>query len=697
MNKKILGSSFTLLLILFCIENLYSQERIPSPGKPMVYGFNSQKQVGSIAVNRNSEYTGVSPTELLQKVFLKAGTCTTIDNVEVKVYGWDGTKWSTAGRGLAYFDKSDSNFPMESGLLLSTGNVLEAEGPNISDAAMGGGSTFMSDPDLQALLSKQSNSYNYQVTNFTSLEFDFQPTSRHMEFKYIFASEEYPEFVNSRYNDVFGFFLSEVGSTDKTNLALLPTTDNYVNTNPIYEVSINNVNSGYYSSNSYNSNYSGPVHNSQYFIPNLRNSQSTEFDGYTVILTAKADLDPCKKYHLKIAVGNAGDKILGSGVFLESNSFQAGYALQNKVNAEENSDLAYIDSENSYVLRASISDVAEQATTIQLSYEGTAVNGVDYTDLNGNMLNNTYVVPVGQNYIDIPYKVTNKNASGKTMFIKLFCPCIGASKYAEKTITLYNPISNVALNPSIICSTSEKGSILIEVTGESNQYKYSIDKGVNWQTSNVFSGLAIGQYTIWTKEYAGNKIWKQQAEIVNINTLPTSLADQSQCDTPDFTLNAYPLGSGDTGVWSVDASTPVAGVVFEDVNSPQTNVYVPLGSHVKLKWTLQTKSCTFTQSINLYSNASTDKYKDTYSEINLNNYNNSAIELNLGQLVDPKPTSNVWTCVTKRNLINLNASSGEILFSKDNMNKGVEIFRYSVADQCRNTKFHYLHLDFISK
>lgn len=695
--KKIFKTLIALVTITFISTSVLAQERISVP-KPMSRTINSVKPSQSIGVNRNSDYIDLSPEELLKKVFLKAGTCTTIENVEVQVYNWDGSNWASGAdqaRGLAYFERTDSDFPMESGLVLSTGNVLEAEGPNQSDSALGGGipQQVVVDPDLQAILSKQGG---YRVTNYTILEFDFQPTSRYMEFKYIFASEEYPEFVMSIFNDVFGFFLSEVGSTDKKNLALLPSTDNVIDGKSIYEVSINNVNSGYFPDNNYAGVYSKEKHNSEYFIENKKGSLTTEFDGYTINLTASAIVDPCKKYHLKIAIGNAGDNAWGSGVFLQSNSFQAGYSINNIVGGEENINYAFTNSSINYI-RANISDIAEQATTIQFEFGGTAINGIDYTDPDGNPLNDVYIVEEGKNYIDIPYVIKNSSSAGKSIYLKLFCPCAGSSKYAEKTIPIFNIMTDIDLESTSVCSDTELGSIKVNVIGESNQYQYSKDSGNTWTTDNVFSNLPIGNYTIWAKESGNPIILKKNTIIQNLNTSLAKIIDQVHCGNPNFVLDAGFLSSGDIGTWTLDNSTPLAGVVIANPNSPVTNVYVPLGGNVKLNWTVKNSKCTAQESVNLLSNESLGSGKRDYVTFNIKTCNANE-NINLNTLCNlGLSNSSDWECITKDQAIEMNTSTGDISFAKNDMHIGSEIFRYATVDQCGNTVYNFLYINFISK
>lgn len=140
----------------------------------------------------------------------------------------------------------------------------------------------------------------YQTHDATVLGFDFVSTGSTAFFNYVFGSDEYDEWVGSAYNDVFGFFL------DGTNIALIPST-----TTP---VSINNVNSGL------NSAY---YHDND---PSLFGIGTTpyafEYDGFTKAFTASmTGLTAGQTYHIDLAIADAGDHILDSGVFIQAGTF----------------------------------------------------------------------------------------------------------------------------------------------------------------------------------------------------------------------------------------------------------------------------------------------------------------------------------------------------------------------------------------
>lgn len=186
---------------------------------------------------------------------------------------------------------------IESGVILSSGNIASVVGPNMLDGVttnngLGG------DADLNSLVP------GFSTNDATVLEFDFEcPGTDALTFQYVFTSDEYNEYVNTQFNDVFGFFVNG------TNVALIPGTAT--------PVAINNVNCG--------NPYSPPSgSNCGMFINNDLNDGGgavcTEMDGLTEVFTAEAAVNPGVN-HIRLAIGDAGDWILDSNIFLMGGSF----------------------------------------------------------------------------------------------------------------------------------------------------------------------------------------------------------------------------------------------------------------------------------------------------------------------------------------------------------------------------------------
>ena len=94
------------------------------------------------------------------------------------------------------------NVGIGSGMLLTTGNVNKAIGPNNSTGA-GQANNTPGDPDLLGLAPNSTS-----PTDAAVLQFDFMVPNDSIKFKYVWASEEYHDFVNTNCNDVFGFFVN---------------------------------------------------------------------------------------------------------------------------------------------------------------------------------------------------------------------------------------------------------------------------------------------------------------------------------------------------------------------------------------------------------------------------------------------------------------------------------------------------------
>ena len=138
------------------------------------------------------------------------------------------------------------------------------------------------------------------INNAAVLEFDFVTTGDSIKFRYVFGSEEYPEFVCS-FNDAFGFFLSGPGisgpyTNGAINIALLP--------DGITPVTINNVNNG--DNNNPNDPFC-PAVNPQYYVNNATGT-TVVYDGFTVVLEAKRAVQCGETYHIKLAIGDALDQ-----------------------------------------------------------------------------------------------------------------------------------------------------------------------------------------------------------------------------------------------------------------------------------------------------------------------------------------------------------------------------------------------------
>ena len=167
--------------------------RIPLP-EPAVRGTTDAAD-GSIAVNENALYNTYTPAQLVQNILITG--CLTASNV---TFTGAFSTTNVNNRQLGYFSKATSTFPISEGLIMSSGYVTEAEGPNNSTQA-GANLNRTGDADLTTLA-------GYPTYDAAVLQFDFVPAGDSVQFQYIFASEEYPEFTCTQYNDVFGFFLS---------------------------------------------------------------------------------------------------------------------------------------------------------------------------------------------------------------------------------------------------------------------------------------------------------------------------------------------------------------------------------------------------------------------------------------------------------------------------------------------------------
>jgi PKD repeat protein len=237
-----------------------------------------------------------TPEWLVRNVLLESGV--TVSNVL-----YNGSSDIIDCNSIGYFETghSSTNLGIEAGLILATGGVSVAVGPNNND-----GKVVLTtcdeyfDESLAALTLDPDSVYDMSV-----LEFDFVPWDKEVSFNYVFASEEYLEWVGTFYNDVFGFFVSgpnpDGGFYENQNMALIPGTDETVSINSVYT-----------------------QHNSQYYVDNT-GGETVQFDGFTTVQTVSFKVWPMETYHIKMGICDVGDIEWDSGVFLEAHSFMSNF------------------------------------------------------------------------------------------------------------------------------------------------------------------------------------------------------------------------------------------------------------------------------------------------------------------------------------------------------------------------------------
>ncbi|MFZ1342699.1 choice-of-anchor L domain-containing protein [Thiothrix eikelboomii] len=198
---------------------------------------------------------------------------------------------------------SDPILGIDAGLFMSTGNLGSILGPNSNQKYTFNTTIKYADPDLTQLAATA-------IYDPSIIEFDIIPEGDRVNFLLVFGSDEYPEYVCSKFNDVFGLFISGPGFTGTQNAAFLPDTKQ--------AIAVNNVNAGV--AGSLKDGASCQLTNSAYFVDNGNGSgkTGTQLDGFTTPLTASlGGLQAKQRYHVKLALADTGDQAYDSAAFFK--------------------------------------------------------------------------------------------------------------------------------------------------------------------------------------------------------------------------------------------------------------------------------------------------------------------------------------------------------------------------------------------
>lgn len=326
-----------------------------------------------------------------------------------------------------------ANLQVNEGIILTTMSVVESFTSNKNtDYSINNPDTY-TDSDLLAIDAR---------AKYDTIIFEFDVTlnanTRLLLIDYQFASEEYPEYVGSQYNDAFGFFISGGDLNQTYNIARVVDSNVKITTQNIQSypaVTVNNVNNG--SVGYYDDATPQNLTNSAYFINNNQNNTGgtspvmVEYDGLTKRLQAVLDnLTPGVTYHFKMAISDTGDSNLDTAVFVskivgvrepifcydyaydqnkryftqDNNGTMAPF-IQGSVipNKDINVSLYIRNQENSDVLAKNVTLDVQDINTTQATYKSNSVYVINYGEvLPTHILDNALTSTNSANVIGIP-------------------------------------------------------------------------------------------------------------------------------------------------------------------------------------------------------------------------------------------------------------------------------------------------------
>lgn len=179
--------------------------------------------------------------------------------------------------------------PSDSGLILSTGNARDFTQSSGDPNRSTGTSTNTGGVDNNAAFNAISGARTYDAS---WLDVNFIPSGNVMTIKFVIASEEYPEYVNSQFNDVVGVWVNGVN----------------------VPITVGNGTAGVSNIN-------------QSTQPNLMNDNTadqfnTEMDGFTITLSLTIPVNVGQVNSIRIGVADTSDTNYDTNLLIAADSVQ---------------------------------------------------------------------------------------------------------------------------------------------------------------------------------------------------------------------------------------------------------------------------------------------------------------------------------------------------------------------------------------
>lgn len=222
--------------------------------------------------------------------------------------------------------------PSSSGVILSTGNVRDFTQSGGDPNRATDTSTDTSGIDNNSQFNAIAGARTFDAV---WIDVDFIPAGDVMTMRFVFSSEEYPEYVNSAFNDVMGVWV---------NGTYVPISIGNGTS------SINNIN---------------PMTQPNLFISNLNDEYNTEMDGFTVTMTLTIPVQAGVVNSIRIGIADTGD------ARYDSNLIIVGDSIQTTLVARDDEDTMFATGEKTFDILAN--DHYSGAGTLRV----TQINGAN--------------------------------------------------------------------------------------------------------------------------------------------------------------------------------------------------------------------------------------------------------------------------------------------------------------------------------
>jgi gliding motility-associated-like protein len=462
----------------------------------------------------------LTPQQLVQQVLL--GTGVTANNIT-----FSGTLTA-----IAQFTASAStNIGIPSGVIMSTGNASGVSGASTGSASKD--FNLPGDADLSSIIPDTHDA--------CVLEFDFVPMGDTLSFNYVFASDEYPNYVCSSYADVFGYLVSGPnpagGLYNKINIATIP--------GSALPVSINSINSGNPGAGYQASNCISTAYSNLYVSNQNPTNTLVKYNGMSKVLRAKLPVICGQTYHIKMGIADVSDGTLDSGVLLQQGSFSSAPALSlntNNASALIQDTLFYEDC-NTYCITFNRSQNIAARDSFLLNVTGNAINGSDYGILTGTTTSNVVwptnlVFPAGSPTVSIcSIKVIDDGiAEGlDTLVFNISKYNPSASSCIQTNSVKFNihlsdySSVNIAARDSNICN-SQAITINTQSSLGKPPYTYSWSPGSSSTGSITTSSITETTiFTITVNDICNHPVSKQISVIPSVLPKLSSINDYQFC------------------------------------------------------------------------------------------------------------------------------------------------------------------------